>query len=229
MITMWKAIITGLILGSVHGASVSALADPDINQWNTFHSMGCMLLRECTDGVYKVSSMDDIKEYYPVINYDNVSEEMNVLLTNLEGSGIEVFLAQGKYFPRNHRGVYHTVGNKFFLNMDHMHSPKALLEVTRHEGWHAVQDCMAGTLDNNNIAIVYPEESIPSSYHIRADVAYGDSPAVPWEREAIWAAEQPYETAEALKVCASETRLWEVYTPTPMTREWLEQEGFIGN
>ena len=53
---MWKAIITGLILGSppVH---LSALADLRLIMEH-IHSIGCMLLRECEDGVYKISSMD---------------------------------------------------------------------------------------------------------------------------------------------------------------------------
>ena len=28
----------------------------------------------------------------------------------------------------------------------------------RHEGWHADQDCMAGTIDNSMIGIIKPEE-----------------------------------------------------------------------
>ena len=31
--------------------------------------------------------------------------------------GCTVFLADMRYFPVGHRGVYHTVGNNFFLNV----------------------------------------------------------------------------------------------------------------
>ena len=34
------------------------------------------------------------------------------------------------------------------------------MSVTRHEGWHAAQDRMAGTIKNNMIAIIMPEESV---------------------------------------------------------------------
>jgi hypothetical protein len=65
-----------------------------------------------------------------------------------------VFLADEKYFPVGHRGVYHTVGNNFFLNKRFMKRPHVLMSVMRHEGWHAAQDCMAGTIDNSLIAII---------------------------------------------------------------------------
>ena len=34
----------------------------------------------------------------------------------------------------------------------------------RHEGWHAAQDCMAGTIDNSFIAIIKPQEEVPKMY-----------------------------------------------------------------
>ena len=42
-----------------------------------------------------------------------------------------------------------------------MHRPSTLMSVMRHEGWHAAQDCMAGTIDNNMIAIIMDEEKVP--------------------------------------------------------------------
>ena len=35
------------------------------------------------------------------------------------------------------------------------------MSVVRHEGWHAAQDCMAGTIKNNMIAIIKNEEDVP--------------------------------------------------------------------
>ena len=93
------------------------------------------------------------------------------MLVSLNQVGVKVFLAAPKYFPSGHPGVYHTVGNNFFLNRDHMGSPAALMQVMRHEGWHAAQDCMAGTIENSMIAIIKPEESVPmpvSYTHLRA-------------------------------------------------------------
>ena len=42
-----------------------------------------------------------------------------------------------------------------------MHRPGALMSVVRHEGWHAAQDCMAGSIDNSMIAIIHNEEDVP--------------------------------------------------------------------
>ena len=95
------------------------------------------------------------------VDYDYVSDEFDSLLRSLNAVGVKVFLADERYFPTQHRGVYHTVSNNFYLNRDFMGSPATLMSVMRHEGWHAAQDCMAGTIDNNMIAIIMPEEDVP--------------------------------------------------------------------
>jgi len=209
-------------------SATPVLADPNIEEWNTLHSMGCMLLRECTDDTYKVSGIDDIKAHYPEINYDLIAPEFNELIAQLDRIGVGVYVGDEKYFPRMHRGVYHTVGNNFFLNRKYLWDAKQVLEVTRHEAWHTVQDCMAGDLDNNNIAIVWNDGVVPNGYIVRANVAYAMTPsAIPWEAEAIWASEEPYQTVNALKACrAPGGDIWDVYPPTPMTGEWLIDNGF---
>ena len=50
--------------------------------------------------------------------------------------------------------------------------------------------------------------------------------AVPWEAEASWAGTTEGMTMKALEACAT-GKMWEVYEPTPLTREYLEKEGFI--
>ena len=37
------------ILSAVVLGSTPVLADPEIKDWNTYHSMGCMLVQDCTD------------------------------------------------------------------------------------------------------------------------------------------------------------------------------------
>lgn len=204
------------------------MADPVIDKWNTFHSMGCMLLRECTDGVIPVESMADVKMQLPdLISNEEIDKEMDDLFAKFKELGIDVYLADGKYFVRNTRGIYSTEHNRFFLNPKNIFSASDILAVTRHEGWHAAQDCMAGTLYNNHIAVIHHDGYIPNSYRIRADVAYGGGPAVPWETEAMWASEQPYVTSNALAACANPNgKMWDVYPPTPMTGEWLVKNGF---
>ena len=68
--------------------------------YNTMDSLGCMLLGECTDGVKKVYSMLDISS-----QYDNTEEftgatgEFHNMLHSLNQIGVNVFLADSKYFP----------------------------------------------------------------------------------------------------------------------------------
>ena len=68
-------------------------------------AMGCMLLRECTNGVDKVESITRIADEYPDTDFDFVANEFNSMLLSLKQIGVEVFLADSKYFPIGHRGV----------------------------------------------------------------------------------------------------------------------------
>ena len=189
-------------------------------------SMGCMLLGECTDGVVKVYSMLDISSKYDNMQgFTGITGEFNNILHSLNQIGVNVFLADEKYFPSGHRGVYHTVSNNFFLNKDYMDDPSVLMMVMRHEGWHAAQDCMAGTIDNSLIAIIMPEDQVPMIWRVLVERTYPAS-AVPWEAEAQWAGRTENMTMNALAACAG-GNMWEVYDPTPLTRKYLEDHGYI--
>ncbi len=217
-------LLTALSLGTAH----IALANEDkITQgFNSYDSMGCMLLRECTEGVDQVYSLLDISsEYNNTEDFTFLSNEFNMMLVTLNQIGVKVCLADSKYFPTGHRGVYHTVGNNFFLNRQYMGDPAVLMTLMRHEGWHAAQDCMAGTIDNSFIAIIKPEEEVPMLWRVLAERTYPAS-AVPWEAEAQWAGRTSGMTLEALQACA-EGEMWKTYDPTPMTREWLVNQGYI--
>ena len=162
------------ILAAIAAACLSApaLAEPT-KGFYTNDSMGCMLLRECTDGVEKVTSLLGISSQYPNTgDFYPIATEFNNMLTSLNRVGVKVFLADEKYFPVGHRGVYHTVGNNFFLNKTFMHRPGVLMSVMRHEGWHAAQDCMAGTIDNSLIAIIMPEDSVPPIWREMVEKTY---------------------------------------------------------
>ena len=225
---MFRYILAGLLLGAAHGMTVPVEAGEDkiTKGYNSMDSMGCMMLRECTKDVEEVHSILDVSS-----NYDNVEEftphaqEFNRLVTTLNQIGSRVFIADERYFPVMHRGVYHTVSNNFYLNKRYMGSPAALMQVMRHEGWHAAQDCMAGTIKNNMIAIIKPEESVPMLWRTLAERTYPSS-AVPWEAEAGWAGRTEGMTQAALDACATGA-MWEIYEPTPMTREWLEENNYI--
>ena len=155
-----KKIIASLVAAAA--VALPVLSDPlKDNQFNTMHSMGCMLLRECKDGVHKIESIASIASEYPNIDYSIVADEFHTMLLALEQVGVGVFLADSKYFPVGHRGVYHTVSNNFFLNKEHMGSTAYLMQVMRHEGWHAAQDCMAGTIENSSVP--YTHLTLPTT------------------------------------------------------------------
>jgi hypothetical protein len=203
----------------------SSLEAKPTKGYYTMDSMGCMLVRECTDNVQQIKSIQDIRKNYPNSNYDLVAEEFDSMLVSLDEIGVMVFLGDEKYFPPGHRGVYHTVSNNFFLNDAFMKRPSVLMTVMRHEGWHAAQDCMAGTIKNSMIAIIKPEEDVPQIWRDIVEKTYPKS-AVPWEAEAKWAGKTEGMTAKALKSCAAGT-MWTDYEPTPLTRKWLQENNYI--
>ena len=99
------------------------------------------------------------------------------------------------------------------------------MSVVRHEGWHAAQDCMAGTIENNMIAIIKPEEDVPEIWQEMVRRTYPPH-AQPWEKEATWAGKTEGMTQKALESCARGT-MWTDYEPTPLTKQWLKENGFI--
>jgi len=213
-----------IAVAAVVAAALPALSEPTKGYY-TYDAMGCMLLRECKKDVERVTSLQDFAVYHPDTDYSVIADEFNSMVRSLNAVGVKVFLAHPKYFPANHRGVYHTVSNNFYLNRDFMGRPGTLMSVMRHEGWHAAQDCMAGSIKNSMIAIIKPEEDVPMLWKEMVRRTYQPS-ARPWEAEATWAGKTANMTEEALKSCARGT-MWTDYEPTPLTREWLEAEGYI--
>ena len=193
--------------------------------YNSMDAMGCMLLRECTDGVQRIENISTIADVYPDTDFDFVADEFHTMLSAFKQIGVGVFLADSKYFPIGHRGVYHTVSNNFFLNKRYMDRAGTLMSVVRHEGWHAAQDCMAGTIKNSMIAIIKSEEEVPMIWKEMVKRTY-PAHAQPWEAEATWAGKTEGMTMKALQSCAAGT-MWTDYEPTPMTREWLVENGYI--
>lgn len=215
------ALIAGLSL-----TAVPVLADPiDPEDFFTPHATGCMILGECTDEVEPIWGIDYLAQEYPESNWNDVAEEFQRILNALTMIDVQVYLADQMYFEVGQRGIYHTVTNTFYLNRAYMHRPHVLMSVMRHEGWHAAQDCMAGTIDNSMIAIIRPEDDVPMIWREMVERTYPES-AWPWEKEATWAGKTQGMTMEALEAC-ERGRMWEVYPPTPMTREWLEQNKYI--
>jgi len=213
-----------LLLSAILLLAPPAVAEPTKGYY-TMDSLGCMITRECSKDVRRIKSIDDIRKEFPDSNFDLIADEFNSMLVSLDQVGVMVFLGHEKYFPPGHRGVYHTVSNNFYLNDAFMHRPHVLMTVMRHEGWHAAQDCMAGSIKNSLIALIHPEEMVPAIWRDIVEKTYPKS-AVPFEAEAKWAGKTEGMTAKALEACTT-GKMWEIYKPTPLTEKWLREEGFM--
>ena len=206
------------------GACTPAVADPHIPKWNTYNSMGCMMLRECKEGTEPILSWADLgKQFKPW------GDELGRIFSAMNQAGIDVYIAHEKYFVDKTRGLYNVKGNNLFINEKYLDDPRQLVSVIRHEGWHAAQDCMAGSLNNTFTAIVWPDNKVPAWVNRGAELTYEMSPkAIPYEAEAMYAAMSNSETADALEVCANPlVNMWDKYPPTPFTKKWLIEKGHI--
>ena len=93
-----------IIMGMLAAASIAApaLADPiKDEEYFTMHSMGCMLLQECTDHVKELKTVSDLNkdDYLVDIDYDIIADEFDSLIRSLNAVGAKVFLADSRYFP----------------------------------------------------------------------------------------------------------------------------------
>ncbi len=219
-------LLSGIVPAVVAKPVTDFIKNPiELHQYNSPHSMGCMMLQECTEGVVEIASHKDLVEYYG--DYDVLSAEFEQLVEVLNKVGSRVYIAPQRYFVSGTRGVYHTVSNNFYLNDFYMKKSHHLMSVMRHEGWHAAQDCMAGSIDNTIIAVIKNDEDIPQLWKDMAADVYPDS-VLPWEQEATWAGREEGMTLNALKACATGA-MWEQpeYEPTPLTRQYLIDKGYI--
>ena len=96
-----------------------------------------------------------------------------------------------------------------------------MMSVMRHEGWHAAQDCMAGTIENNFIAILNQRKKFPGCIRRLQRMLRKCNQRQFLGEEAYWAGHTEGMTAKALESCAANYVI--DYDPTPMTREWLEE------
>ena len=61
------------------------------------HSMGCLILGECKEGVVEVKSLRDVEEYYS--KYLGDRKEFDAILSELNKAGSKVFIAPVSIFP----------------------------------------------------------------------------------------------------------------------------------
>ena len=83
-----KKIIMSLLAAAT--ISVPAFADPiKDDEYFTMHSMGCMLLQECTDHVQELKTVSDLNkdDYLVDIDYDIIADEFDSLVRSLNAVG----------------------------------------------------------------------------------------------------------------------------------------------
>jgi hypothetical protein len=227
MKNLFAAFLTAFSLVGYTASPVTAY-DLEIEDYFTNGSMGCMMMRECTKDVVEVKDIIDVENYQNK-NHSFIKNEFNALVNILNDVGVNVYIAPQHYFLIGTRGVYYTEGNDIFLNADMTKRSSTLMSVLRHEGWHTAQDCMAGDIENNFIAIVFPEERVPKVLQELAKNTYKDPvrvKSVVWEKEAYMAGHTEGMTQEALEVC-SKGNMWETYEPTPLTKQFLVEKGYM--
>ena len=225
-----KKILLSLLAGvSVTGCTPAAASyDLQVEDHFTNGSMGCMMMRECTKDVVEVKSIKDVENYQKA-KHPLIKKEFNDLVDVLNDVGVNVYIAPQYYFLVGTRGVYYTAGNDVFLNAELTKRSTTLMYLLRHEGWHTAQDCMAGGIDNNFIAIVFPEEKVPGFLQDLVKNTYNDperKASIVGEKEAYMAGHTPGMTQKALEVCAG-GNMWETYEPTPLTKKFLVEKGYM--
>ena len=213
-----KKLLASLAIFASLGTPV--LADPEIERWKTSHAMGCMMVQDCTDGEEEVTKWEDLGP-----QFEPFSDELGLLISELNKMGVKVFLADDKYFWSLTRGLYYVKGNNMFLNKKYLNNALMMTKVVRHEAWHATQDCMAGTIDNTLTAVILQDGVVPDWVKRGADRTYPEG-AAPYEAEAMWAAFNPGLVIQGVQACAGDVPMWEIFEPTPMTKEWLIEEGY---
>ena len=132
---------------------------------------------------WRVLETEDVEQRISYANYDNVRTEADALLVELEKMGVEVYLADDRYFVRGVAGTYHTGENKFFLNVSYVDDPVQYIMTLRHEAWHAAQDAMAGTIDNTFMAVIEDDSKIPQNIKLMVEIAYPPSALGPGSRK----------------------------------------------
>lgn len=211
----------GLSLSLVLPASAEKIAkkQPTVPAYS-LAAMGCMILLECTEGVEKLTSESQLLKAKEL---DPFREEVKRILVALEKVKVDVYVSPPRYFTPRTVGIYKPNLNRLYINETLLQDPREFLGTLRHEGWHAVQDCMGGGIQTSFMAQVHQDAEIPAWIMKSTRLAYesmGQSRAIPWEADANWAEEQSNQTAKHLEMCAKGP-LWEQIRPTPLTMEWL--------
>ena len=87
-------------------------------------AMGCMILRECTEGVEQLTPESTLlsgKEF------DAFREEIKSILVGLNKLNVPVYVAPSRYFTPRTVGLYKPEYNRFFVNEELLKDPREFL------------------------------------------------------------------------------------------------------
>ena len=126
------------------------------------------MLKECTEGVEDSLRVGLILgpeyEIQKLQQKKFLDSNRRLLYHSSDGEGWGLCISQMKntlLSAFRMRGVYDVRGNSMFLNEFYIDQPTKMIQVIRHEGWHAAQDYMPSTLDNTFTTLIHPEEAVP--------------------------------------------------------------------
>ena len=204
-------------------ASGATKEEPKVKSHSN-ESLGCVILLECKTGVDRV-----VVDYNFGEKQKEHLEEIKKIIAGIDKLGAEVYIADDTYFPYSTYGIYKPKYNRMIIRRSLLEDSKEFINTLRHEGWHVVQDAMAGGINTAFIAQVHQDKEIPEVLRMRTQLVYGaagQTAGIDWEIDANYAELQPGKTAKYLEMAAT-APLWKQIEPTPMTKEWLVGCGYM--
>ena len=82
---MNKTLVALTVAATALTTAVYANEEKITQGFYSYDAMGCMLLKECTNGVDKIYSSGDLKTQYPNENWDAVEQEFNEIMVAFRG------------------------------------------------------------------------------------------------------------------------------------------------
>ena len=79
-----KKLLLGLIGSSLLAIPALAGESKLKKGFYSMDAMGCMMLRECTENVRRIKSINDIRKEFPGSDFDIIADEFDSMLVSLD-------------------------------------------------------------------------------------------------------------------------------------------------
>ena len=109
-------------------------SNPEVKSWNSLDSMGCMMVRDCTEGSSRSTLLQTLKSISPA-NYDSVREEADAIISELGQDGVNVYLliSTSLVVTLVSTTLWVMISSSTLRSDD----PTSMIRTLRHEPWHA--------------------------------------------------------------------------------------------